>query len=269
MLRTVLLGLGLVATGLCILLAYIAYAALSMIVELSDSYIKFTPSGVHTLETQLRQDGHPNVRLVGMMHFGATASYDKLYRSFAKPQSLILEEGISDRQRPTRTSYRCAAQTTLSVTRSVMEQPSLCIIDGAHRVASVSAALGGPGVDIVNADVYLQELSPQTQEWITLNLDLLKKFTTGDLRELDWRYVYEQLSNPIPEQVWDDILYARNDRVIDSFQLASEHYNHVVIPWGAMHGPGLQQSLLELGFTATDSKYHLILPWSALLNALR
>lgn len=268
MLRKVLLGLSLVATGLCIVLAYIAYALLSMIVELSDSYIKFTPSGVHTLETQLQQDGHPNVRLIGMMHFGATASYRKLYSSFSEPRSLILEEGISNHQRPTRTSYRCAAQTTLSVTRSVMEQPSLCIIKGAHRVASVSDALGSSGVDIVNADVYLQELSVQTQEWITLNLGLLNKITAGDFGDLDWRYIIEQLSNPIPQQVWDDILYARNEHVIDSFQLASDNYDNVVIPWGAMHGPGIQQSLQELGFTTTDSKYHLILPWGALLKAL-
>ncbi|MEM8498893.1 MAG: hypothetical protein AAF542_12775 [Pseudomonadota bacterium] len=203
MLRGVLLGLSLVATGLSIILAYVAYAALSMIVELSDSYIKFTPSGVHTRETQLQQDGHPNVRLIGMMHFGATASYDKLYRSFSKPRSLILEEGISDRQRPRRTNYRCAAQTTLRATRSVMEQPSLCIIDGAYRVASVFDALGSTGVDIVNADVYLQDMSPQTQEWVTLNLGLLKKFTAGDVSDLDWRYVFDQLSNPIPKQVWD------------------------------------------------------------------
>ncbi len=159
MLRKLVLGLSLLATALCCLLAYLAYAALSMIVELSDSYINFSLDGVHTLETQLQRDGHANVRLVGMMHFGATKSYEELYQSFALPSTLILEEGISNTKRPARTSYPCAATTTISHQRSVMEQPSLCTIEGAHRIAKPAQALGSSGIDIVNADVYLQDMS--------------------------------------------------------------------------------------------------------------
>lgn len=269
MLRKVLLCFSLIATALCVLLAYLAYAALSMIVELSDSYIKFSLQGVHTLETRLQQGPHTNVRLVGMMHFGSTISYSKLYHSFSEPSTLILEEGISDTHRPARASYKCAAETTISFSRSIMEQPSLCVIEGAHRVASVSQALGSAGVDIVNADVYLQDMSSQTQQWIKQNLELLAKVTEGDWEGFDWRLLLKQLSNPIPKQVWDDILYARNEQVIDSFMLAGEHYQHVVIPWGAMHGPGLEQALLDLGYTATHNQYHLILPWGALLQTMR
>lgn len=266
MLRKVLLGLSLVATALCVLLAYLAYAALAMIVELSGSYIKFSLSGVHTLETQLQRDGHADVRLVGMMHFGATDSYDSLYRSFSNISTLILEEGISDTARPVRTSYPCASETTISSSRSVIEQPSLCIIEGAHRVAQVTQAQGGPTIDIVNADVTVQDMSPQTQEWIELNLGLLGQLTEGNYRNLDWNLIIQQLSNSIPEQVWEDILYARNDHVIDTFKQASDHYDHVVIPWGAMHGPGIQQALLDLGYIAGERKYHLILPWRTLLQ---
>ncbi len=266
MLKKVLLGFSLVATALCVLLAYLAYAALSMVVELSGSYIKFSASGVHTLETQLQRDGHANVRLVGMMHFGAARSYDALYRSFATPSSLILEEGISDTRRPARTNYKCASETRLNLARSVIEQPSLCIVQGAHRVADVSQARGSSGIDIVNADVYLHELSPETQTWIKQNLELLEQITKGDFDSLNWRLLIEQLSNAIPRQVWDDIIDTRNDHLVDSFLEAGKYYDSVVIPWGAMHGPGIQQSLFNLGYTTTSSKYHLILPWSALLR---
>ncbi|MFK7731986.1 MAG: hypothetical protein AB8B48_10260 [Pseudomonadales bacterium] len=266
MLKKVLLGLSLVATALCVLLAYLAYAALSLIVELSDSYIRFSLSGVHTMDTQLQRDGHANVRLVGMMHFGATESYESLYRSFAKPSSLILEEGISDAKRPARTSYRCATETTINSARNVMEQPSLCIIKGAHRVGHVSQARGTSSIDIVNADVNLQDMSLQTQEWIERNLGLLKKLTEGDFDNLEWGLIIQQFSSSIPKEVWDDILYARNDHVIETFKQAADHYDHVVIPWGAMHGPGIQQALLDLGYTANEHQYHLVLPWRALLE---
>jgi len=267
MLRRVLLGLSLLATAFCVLLAYLAYAALAMIVELSGSYIKFGVSGVHTLDTHLQRTGHADVRLVGMMHFGATDSYNSLYRSFSKPSSLILEEGISDSARPARSSYKCAETTRINMARSVIPQPSLCIIESAHRVASISQAQGSQGIDIVNADVYLQDMSPPTQAWIKQSLGLLEQIIDGDLSGLDWRLLLEQLSDSIPEQVWDDILYARNDKLVDSFTQAGDYYDHVVIPWGAMHGPGIQQSLLQLGYEETHREYRLILPWKALLQA--
>ncbi|MEO6055112.1 MAG: hypothetical protein ABIP97_13975, partial [Chthoniobacterales bacterium] len=46
----------------------------------------------------------------------------------------------------------------------------------------------------------------------------------------------------------DDILEARNQFILAKIEESAPRYDHVVVPWGAMHMPFLEQKLREKGY---------------------
>jgi hypothetical protein len=59
----------------------------------------------------------------------------------------------------------------------------------------------------------------------------------------------------------EDLLTMRNRRVTDCIAVCAQTFDHIVVPWGAMHMPGIESTLLEQGATVESRKRVLVLGW--------
>ena len=65
------------------------------------------------------------------------------------------------------------------------------------------------------------------------------------------------------------MLARRNVHLVEELQGALADYDRVIVPWGALHLPYVQQQLLAMGFTPTDRTNHPLIAWNTLAGALR
>ena len=62
------------------------------------------------------------------------------------------------------------------------------------------------------------------------------------------------------------IRFDRNAAVLAHIDATVQTFRTVVVPWGAMHMPGLERGLLARGFEPSgEITHHELLPWSSLL----
>ena len=45
-------------------------------------------------------------------------------------------------------------------------------------------------------------------------------------------------------------------------------YEHVIVPWGALHLPGIEQTVLSWGFAETSRELHPLFAWRTVIAAL-
>ena len=63
--------------------------------------------------------------------------------------------------------------------------------------------------------------------------------------------------------LWNDILVLRNQRVIACMTEQLKTYEHIVIPWGAAHMPGIERTLFEMGAKVVDQRDIRVWDWSS------
>ena len=64
--------------------------------------------------------------------------------------------------------------------------------------------------------------------------------------------------------VMTDIIDKRNEAVIASLSKTLQHYDTIIIPWGAMHMPGIEAAILEQGFKPGEKKERMSLDFRTL-----
>jgi len=59
----------------------------------------------------------------------------------------------------------------------------------------------------------------------------------------------------------EDLLTTRNRRVTDCIAECVKTFDHIVVPWGALHMLGIENTILEQGATVESRKRILVLGW--------
>jgi hypothetical protein len=238
--------------GSCILLGFSA-----QIESLTAGYVRVRPDGIYLVERKF-QSGDREVRLAGMMHVARKEFYSGLLPPVdPEVPSVVLVEGVTDRKR------LLGGQTLdygrLAKLLNVTSQSDSVFSDRiATELARQSAGVGGgrqepagpkgAGIYFKHADVDIESFHPKTIAFI---LAVMAIFQSNDLRELIGFLV--DPSSPIgdagaQEQVVEDILVARNQRLVAEIESSLEDYRCIVVPWGAMHLPEVESWLRERNF---------------------
>ena len=68
--------------------------------------------------------------------------------------------------------------------------------------------------------------------------------------------------------VMQDIVENRNHFVMEMIRQSLADYRVVVVPWGAMHMPGISGAVIEMGFTETSTKYVRLMSWARVVEAI-
>jgi hypothetical protein len=165
----------------------------------------------------------------------------------------VLVEGVTDRKRLLggRTLDYGRVAKLLNVTSQSDSVFSNRVVDEMGKqglTGGQPAGANGSGIYYKHADVDVESFHPQTIAFI---LAVIAIFQSNDLREF-----IELLANPsspianedAQEQVMDDILFSRNQRLVAEIESSLKDYRRVVVPWGAMHLPEIESWLRDHGF---------------------
>jgi hypothetical protein len=223
---------------------------------LTGGYVRVRPDGIYLVERQF-QSGDREVRLSGMMHVARREFYSGvLPPPDPAESSVVLVEGVTDRKRLLggRTLDYGRLAKLLNVTSQSESVFSNRVAGEMAKQGSASGTVGQPivakeaGIYYKHADVDVESFHPQTIAFI---LAVIAIFQSNDLRE-----IVELLADPsspiadeeAQEQVMDDILFSRNQRLVAEIESSLKDYHRVVVPWGAMHLPEIESWLRDHDF---------------------
>ncbi len=259
------LGYSLLAAGLHLLLApfllagYLALLLAENLTQSTDRFVSFGAPGLLLEERRYRRDDR-EVVLVGMMHVGNPAHYREVYASFVKDGTVVLQEGISDVEGRVRVNL---SYEPLAEALGLGTQPDLAeVLD---ELGSEGDTPGGPWPHLRHADVDASEFSPETLAFIEHVAQVLDAADPGVAVRAFGAYL-RSLDAGAWLAISHDVLERRNEHVVGELDAALPDYAVVVIPWGALHMPGIQQQLFERGFERVGAERRLAAGYGALLR---
>jgi hypothetical protein len=245
-----------------VIAGYAAVALLSWVQLATSSFVSFDLAGVKLGDRRYTR-GDEQVRLVGMMHVGERDRYRDLVRSFVAENTVVLYEGVTDDEGlvDTGLDYGGAA-SALGLESQHDLRDYLSEIDEVE-VPGVSPA---EWPVLRHADLDMSEFSDATREFVARAASL---WGSESLMEAASEYLVwfrGQDEAEVLSVIQDDLIDRRNAHLLSEITAATEEFDFVVAPWGALHLPGLERALLESGFSELERGDRRLLLWLTLLG---
>jgi hypothetical protein len=253
-------GAGLCAFGPPAALGYGAVAVATAIEVATHGFVHFDLAGV-SLSDRHYARGDREIRLVGMMHIGDPAGYRALAGTFARESTVVLAEGVSDRQGRIASAlqYGRAAQ---ALGLAPQQDLRTYLAEGGEEKARA------PEWPVVRgADVDASAFSPGTiamirwagEVWASPDVATAVRTISRGMRE----HGPEER-----EAFFTEVVDLRNQHLAAEIERALRGYERVIVPWGALHLPGIEQTVLGWGFAETSRELHPLFAWRTVAAAL-
>ncbi len=240
-----------------VVLLLLSYSAAgSLIEEYTAGFVRLKPNGLYMIE-KIYVQGDKQIRLVSMIHMGRQDYYQELSDSFNAGHTLLLAEGISDTKGllSDTFSYGKLADLLGLTSQEQLSFPGR-LIEAEQLGQPNPDGTGTP--DILRADIDLQEFDPRTIEVLNaIGRYLLnsRSLRSGYQEFSDW--AAQNVTPEINRIVMDDLLQKRNRAVLSYLPKGLQNYRTLVIPWGALHMPGIETAVKQRGFVLQDSRERL------------
>jgi hypothetical protein len=207
--------------------------------------------------------GDKQIHLMAMIHIGSREYYREISESLRADNTMVLAEGVTDNT------------NLLSDFPSYSKMADLIGLDTQENMALHGKLIKPEQLDdyagetddplFVRADIDVKDLSEDARAFIRQVGELFNRdesFVDGLVDYMNW---YSEKMTPEKEKrVMSEIIDKRNAVVLDYLDKALRYYNRIVIPWGALHMPGLEQALLEKGFTPVEQTSRLAVDYDRL-----
>jgi hypothetical protein len=201
-----------------------------------------------------------------MIHIGEQDFYQKLIDSIGSDRTVILAEGVTDKDGllVAQFGYGEVAQTLGLTSQSEMEFSGR-LINADDLQTLEPEDFAALETHIIRADSDLNRFSPLTIDFI----NMLGKSLFGNdslqqgLLAYD-RWAKENITPESTKVIFNDLIDVRNNVVLAWLDRTLPVYDTIVIPWGAMHMPGLEKAILERGFKLTASHEYLSVDFTTL-----
>ena len=240
---------------------YVALLFVTLLQQATAGFVSFDFGGVHLADRRYAR-GEQEIRLVGMMHIGEQDAYRELAASFATESTVVLAEGLTDRDALLggTLEYGTAAEAL-----GLAPQQDL----RAYLVVDDDPSAPAPEwPEIRHADVDASAFSPETLAWLRWAGTIWSAPDVGTALRRILAYAGETRPEQI-EAFQHDVLDLRNARLCDAIDEAlTDDYRRVIVPWGALHLPAIEQAVHERGFEETSRARHLLIAWRTLAAAL-
>jgi hypothetical protein len=121
--------------------------------------------------------------------------------------------------------------------------------------------------DIRNADVDARVFSDDT----IAVLDAAARLYQSDRLApafAKFRTRLDELGPEATEAAFRDLIENRNAHLLDEIRTGLDDYQRIVVPWGALHLPGIEDAILGWGFEQTTSSQRQITAYQTILTAL-
>jgi len=251
-LRGTLLFLACNALLLPLLLVAIGLATADCFLDGQTSgFMRVLPTGIYMTE-RLYQRDEKVVRLVGMVHIGEEGYYRRLADSVGGGRTVVLAEGVSDRDGLLRhrLDYGGVGGVLGLVSQERLQFDGRMI--DAKEMAAAGQLEGREKPDVVRADLDVAQFDPQTVAFLNAvgemlagggaMVDVVRDYNT---------WVEAEMTPELQGILLDDILHRRNRELLRHLERGVAGYDTVVIPWGAMHMPVIEAALQQQGFAQT------------------
>jgi hypothetical protein len=255
-------------------LVFFGLGAVGMYLEQQTAgFMRLTPAGIYMTERIYRQGGK-TIRLAGMMHVGKEEYYQDLADSVTFYRTLVLAEGVSDNDHllQNRFDYSGVGEALGLVSQNELNfngRPiTLDEIDRPFEEGEASVP------HILRADVDINRFDPRTVEFLNmLGKTLLNRDAAGSSLTAYNAWAVEHMTPELMRTLMADILDRRNSELVRILFLTIDKYDTIVIPWGALHMPGIEAAVLDQGFHFAAQQRQLsldfkTLPYGKLLGRL-
>src|ERR1017187_8990848 len=218
-------------------IAYLALCTALAVNHFSEGFLALRTGGLTVQARQyVREDGK-TIQLVPMAHVGEADFYRKLSQSFPT-NSIILMEGVTDHSNllTNELSYKRMA-TSLGVTEQKQE---------------FNPTQG----EMVWADVDVEQFTTNTIGFLNLCTLLHSKGVNAETILKLTRF------SPPPhceEELLDDLLRKRNRRVLEELHARLPQTEHIIVPWGVAHMPGIAEEIQKSGFRLSDTRDYIVI----------
>jgi hypothetical protein len=240
-----------------IAVSYLFLGVMTVLERLTEGFVNFDLDGINIAERGYVRDDR-QVHLVGMMHIGEQQAYDALFASFAGASTLVLEEGVTDRGAilKERLSYLGVANAL-----GLDQQQSVAEFFEADEPESET-----PDWPVVlNADVDVSDFSPATISFLEETAVLWQLDSAVEMMR---GLAAMEISQQDLAIIQNDIIAKRNEVVLSELVAGLDDYRRIIVPWGAMHLPGIAHELGALGFEITNTKQRRLVSWSTLAGSV-
>jgi hypothetical protein len=253
-------GAALVAFGPIAAAGYFVLAVGTWVEVATRGFVDFGLTGVSLADRHYERAGQ-EIRLVGMMHVGDPESYRAIVRTFSRDSTIVLAEGVSDRE-----SRLSAPLEYGHAARALGLAPQEDLRD--YLTDPEDPEQTPPEWPVVrHADVDTSVFSPTTIAWI--------RWASGIWDAPDLATALSEIVDGVrgrdPAELaafQAEILDLRNEHLARELERALTEYQRVVVPWGALHLPGIEQVVLGWGFEETSRELHPLFGWSTIAAAL-
>lgn len=228
-------------------------------------FMRMRADGLYLQEQTYTRDDQ-TIHLVAMIHIGNAEYYKELSEFLNKGNIVMLAEGMTDETGLIKDfpSYSKFADFLGLDTQENMAFRGRFVEP--EQLGDIPANAQEPV--IVKADTDSRNLSEDTLAFIRHVGELLnsdRPFAEEFNAYMDW---YSENMTPEKEKaVMNEIIDERNDVLLGHLDEALRYYDTVVIPWGALHMPGLEEAILEKGFIAGESTSRLAVEYDRLFQS--
>lgn len=229
--------LGFAAVNLLVVLPaaaiYLASCSVVAVSHFTDGFVSLRPAGVTMQVRKYTRDDGKTVELVPMSHIGETEFYQTLAASFA-PTATVLMEGVSDKEHvlTEKAGYGKTAKDL-----GLAEQQ----------------AVFRPKGELVPADVDLSDFSKVSLDYLKKTMALHSK----GINAVTLPVLMETPAPDLPEKLLHDLLTRRNEHLLRVMDERLRTSDHIIVPWGAAHMPGISAGVLKAGFRLQDKEDHV------------
>jgi hypothetical protein len=253
-------GAALLALGPLALVGYGGVAIATWTQTITHGFVHFGLAGVSLADRHYQRDGR-EIRLVGMMHIGDPAAYRALTKTFAQESTVVLAEGVSDREQRLATSLQYG-RAAHALGLAPQEHFSSYLTEGEDPDAPA------PEWPVVRqADVDASAFSAETLECLRWASRVWESPDVASALQEILRGAQEQGPERL-QAFQSEVVGMRNRHLVKEIEGAVGEYDHVVVPWGALHLPEIEQAVLGMGFAETSRELHPLFAWSTVVAAL-
>jgi hypothetical protein len=241
-------------------LAALTYGSVWMVNKASAGFIHINRTGVHFQARSYRLN-QQTIHLLPTVHIANPAFYKRIsapLQHLNPETTLVLPEGVTDHS---------------NLLKNPLDYSSLASATGLTAQPHSLPQKLSPRSLHVDADI--NDFAPEVK-------DALNRFTRGMALALQQKLAeaiqdLSAMDSNVQELFWKDILENRNQRVLKGIDLAissppppsESPVEHIIIPWGAAHMPGIERGLLQRNATLESQHQIELLQWKKVGAKLR
>lgn len=247
-----------------VLILFVAFTSIQALLNHKTAgFLRLSPSGIYMKE-RIYQKDDKTIKLIGMIHIGEGSYYDSLTETIQNSSSILMAEGVSDKNKLIKNGFSTKG---FAKTYGLRSQEDLDL-DGElisyEEFNSEVFSSENNNLKIVQADVDISSFSSDTIEFLNIAGKYVFKedsFAQGLAEYNTW--IQKNGTPELIANIKNDIIDKRNEKVISMLETAVEKFSLVIVPWGAMHMPAIEESVKKMGFIIVKTNERRSMVFSA------